>query len=483
MINRALIRIKVVQILYSYLLSRSEFQIIRGPQGTSRDRNFSYAVYLDMLMLIQELSGIRVSNPDRQIPAIDVNKYLRTNRVGRALADNATLRGITAKNAAHLNLFGPYLQKLSDKITASAAFQDYSKKRSRSLDDDVKFWVVELDTLILKDKELTEIMRKSPEFSLAGWNRGIQEAVNTLESYNDSLAMYAKAKSDLKASLDKAYELYYSLFALILDLAQEQNMRYEAAKSKYLAKNEDLNPNMRFVDNALVRMLEEDPTLQEYRKNPTFNWVDQPALLSSLLDSIVASQYYEEYTANEDKSRAVDAEFWRTVMRNIILPADSFAEAMESKSIFWNDDISVVGTFVLKTLRRFAGEADEAPLEFLPQFKDDEDAEFGAKLFTYAVDNREKYREYIDNYISQGWDPDRLAFMDIVVMLAAIAEIINFPNIPIPVTLNEYIEIANDYSTRRSGQFINGLLYSVISRLVEDGVVLKPFTVQPKPEK
>ena len=138
----------------------------------------------------------------------------------------------------------------------------------------------------------------------------------------------------------------------------------------------------------------------------------------------------------ETDDYVADCEFWRNVMRTIILPSDDLAEALEAKSIFWNDDLSIMGTFVLKTIKQFAGSQDKE-VKFLPQYKDEEDENFGPDLFRYAVENRETYRSYIDRFInSSQWDPERLAFMDIVIMIAAIAELINYPAIPVPVTMN-----------------------------------------------
>ncbi|MDE6334850.1 MAG: transcription antitermination protein NusB, partial [Muribaculaceae bacterium] len=185
------------------------------------------------------------------------------------------------------------------------------------------------------------------------------------------------------------------------------------------------------------------------------------------------SDTYAEYMARPQVTWQDDCDFWRSILKNVVLPSDALAEALESKSIFWNDDVVTMGTFVLKSIRRFA---TDDKVQFLPQYKDDEDAQFGARLFTLAVENRETYREYIDRFINPDWDPERLAFMDIVIMLAAIAEILNFPGIPLPVSLNEYIEIANDYSTHRSGPFINGILYSIADMLSQEGLLRKPLT-------
>ncbi len=204
--------------------------------------------------------------------------------------------------------------------------------------------------------------------------------------------------------------------------------------------------------------------------------MDSPNLLKKLLDDVLASDVYADYLKRESTDWESDCEFWRSILRTVVLPSEALAEALEAKSIYWNDDLTTIGTFVLKSIRRFAGSEGGEGVRFLPQFKDDEDAEFGARLFTFAVDNREKYREYIDRFINRDWDPERLAFMDIVIMTVALAEIMNFPGIPLPVSMNEYVEIANTYSTRRSGPFINGILFSVVKMLVDEGLLKKPFS-------
>ena len=288
--------------------------------------------------------------------------------------------------------------------------------------------------------------------------------------------MYHKAKKDLDDSLDKAYQLYYALFVLIMELTAEQADRQEAAKNKYLATSEDLNPDTRLVDNRFAKFLAENEDLQQFVKDHPFTWVDSPNLLKKLLDDVLASDVYADYLKRESTDWESDCEFWRSILRTVVLPSEALAEALEAKSIYWNDDLTTIGTFVLKSIRRFAGSEGGEGVRFLPQFKDDEDAEFGARLFTFAVDNREKYREYIDRFINRDWDPERLAFMDIVIMTVALAEIMNFPGIPLPVSMNEYVEIANTYSTRRSGPFINGILFSVVKMLVDEGLLKKPFS-------
>lgn len=473
MINRILIRIKVIQMLYSYLLTRSEFKIDAAPETTSKDKKYAYAVYLDMLFLIMELSGARIARKDGSMPpTFDYDKLIVKNRVGKALLDNDTIKSIMLRGVTDIEKFDPLLQKLSDAIVKSSAYRDYKKIKSPTLADDVRFWLSIINTTIAKDPEVTEAMRSNSGFTLTGFNSGIRQVSDTLTSYQDSRMAYINAGKELKASLDKAYELYNDIFALMIEITREQSLRIDSAKSKFLATNEDLNPNLRFVDNRLIKILEENETLKSYLGSHPAAWVKDNILVKSLLDRILESSIYAEYMASTTDSHASDCEFWRNVVKSIILPSDDLAEALENSSIYWNDDLPIMGTFVLKTIKQISFSPEKA--DILPQYKDDEDEAFGPDLFRFSVENRELYRSYIDKFInSSQWDPDRLAFMDIVVMIAAIAELINYPAIPVPVTMNEYIEIANSYSTARSGQFINGILFSVVKYLNDEGIISK----------
>lgn len=460
--------------LYSYLLTRSEFKIDSAPETTSKDKKFAYAVYLDFLFLILELSGIRIRRADGSLaPALSPDKLIADNRVGKALYDNDAVKAIILRSGADVQGFDSSLTALSDKIVKSSAYRDYKKIKSRTLADDVRFWLSIINTTIAKDPQVIEVLRRKPDFTIAGFNSGVRQLSDTLTSYQDSRMTYVNAGRELKASLDKAYELYYSIFVLMMEITELQAQRIENAKTKFLATPEELNPNTRFIDNRLIARLRDSETMRQYLAEHPVSWADDPSLVRSLLDHILESQTYADYMSSDNSDYTADCEFWRTVVKNIILPSDDLAEALETKSIFWNDDLPIMGTFVIKTLRQFASDKD-SELKFLPQYKDDEDRDFGPDLFRLAVENRETYRSYIDRFInSSQWDPERLAFMDIVIMIAAIAELINYPAIPVPVTMNEYIEIANSYSTSRSGQFINGILFSVVRYLNEEGIIAK----------
>lgn len=474
MVNRILIRIKVVQMLYSYLLTRSEFKIDTAPETTSKDKKYAYAVYLDMLFLLLELSDLKFKRSDGSMPpAIAVDKVIARNRVGKALYDNDTVKSLILRNVANVSIFDNALASLNDKIVKSAAYRDFKKVKSPTLADDVRFWLSIVNTVIAKDDEVVAAMRQDPDYTNAGFEAGIKQFSDTLTSYQDSRMTYTNAARELTTSLDKAYELYYSIFELMVEITNMQAQRLDNAKNKFLATPEDLNPNTRFIDNRLIERIKANTDFNKYLEQNPISWIDDSNIVRILLDRITESKLYADYMSAADDSYEADCEFWRSVVRSIVLPSDDLAEVLEAKSIFWNDDLQIMGTFVIKTIKQFASSPD-GEVHFLPQYKDDEDEAFGPELFKLSVENRETYRSYIDRFInSSHWDPERLAFMDIVVMIAAIAELINYPAIPVPVTMNEYIEIANCYSTSRSGQFINGILFSITSYLNQEGIIVK----------
>ena len=231
MINRILIRTKVVQMLYSYLLTRSEFRIDSAPENGSKDKRYAYAVYSDLLILIQELSGCRIARNKKQ-PRVDVDPKLARNRVGKALADNDTVKQMVLRGAVDTSKFDALLQPLLDRITDSAAFRDYKKIKAPALADDVRFWLTILSTVIAKDDAFKALMHEDAEFTTVGFNAGIRQMADTLTSYQDSRLAYINAGKELKASLDKAYELYNSLFVLMMELTHEQYTRLEECQDK-----------------------------------------------------------------------------------------------------------------------------------------------------------------------------------------------------------------------------------------------------------
>jgi N utilization substance protein B len=173
----------------------------------------------------------------------------------------------------------------------------------------------------------------------------------------------------------------------------------------------------------------------------------------------------------ETSSYEEDRELWRKLYKTIIFNNDDLDQLLEDQSLYWNDDKEIVDTFVLKTIKRF-DEKNGAKQELLPEFKDDEDQDYARRLFRRAILNADYYRHLISEG-TKNWDLDRVAFMDVVIMQIALAEILSFPNIPVSVSLNEYVEIAKLYSTPRSGAFINGTLDGIVNVLKNENKLTK----------
>ena len=287
----------------------------------------------------------------------------------------------------------------------------------------------------------------------------------------DSMTL-TTAKKELTKSLDKSYELYNALLKLMIELTDVQDLRLDEAKHKFLPTEEDLNPNMRFVENEFVKRLRADQTLADFVDDKKINWRDDELFVRLLLDKILRSEEYQEYMEMPKTSLVRDGEVWYQLMKKVVLPDENLLEHLQSMSVYYtDDDLQIMGQFVMKTIRRFE---DEEAQPILPQYKNDDDSKFGEQLFSKAVAEMEENNSYIDQFVkTEKWDVERIALMDRVVMCTALTEIRNYPSIPVNVSLNEHIELAKDYSTPRSGQFVNGILNAVVNKLRADKVIIK----------
>ena len=193
--------------------------------------------------------------------------------------------------------------------------------------------------------------------------------------------------------------------------------------------------------------------------------------IKNLCEQIMQSDIYKEYMASETSSYEEDRELWRKLYKKIIFNNTALDEVLEDQSLYWNDDKEIVDTFVLKTIKRFNPENGEKQ-ELLPEFKDEEDQDFARRLFRRSILNADYYRHLISEN-SKNWDLSRVAVMDVIIMQIALAEILSFPNIPVNVSLNEYVEIAKLYSTPKSGGFINGTLDGIVNQLKKENKLTK----------
>lgn len=279
------------------------------------------------------------------------------------------------------------------------------------------------------------------------------------------------AEKELFFSLSKAYDLYNYLLLLMVEVTKQANKRLNAAKNKLVPTKEELFPNTKFVENRFIAQLEVNKQLLEFSNNQKKTWENEADFVKTLCDKILESDIYKEYMASETSSYEKDRELWRKLYKNIIFNNIELDQVLEDQSLYWNDDKEIVDTFVLKTIKRF-DEKNGAKQELLPEFKDEEDQDFARRLFRRTILNADYYRHLISEN-TKNWDLDRVAFMDVVIMQIALAEILSFPNIPVSVSLNEYVEIAKLYSTPKSGGFINGTLDGIVNSLKKENKLTK----------
>ena len=279
------------------------------------------------------------------------------------------------------------------------------------------------------------------------------------------------AEKELFFSLSKAYDLYNYLLLLMVEVTKQANKRLNAAKNKLVPTKEELFPNTKFVENRFIAQLEVNKQLLEFSNNQKKTWENEADFVKTLCDKILESDIYKEYMASETSSYEEDRELWRKLYKNIIFNNIELDQVLEDQSLYWNDDKEIVDTFVLKTITR-SDEKNGAKQELLPEFKDEEDQDFARRLFRRTILNADYYRHLISEN-TKNWDLDRVAFMDVVIMQIALAEILSFPNIPVSVSLNEYVEIAKLYSTPKSGGFINGTLDGIVNSLKKENKLTK----------
>jgi N utilization substance protein B len=279
------------------------------------------------------------------------------------------------------------------------------------------------------------------------------------------------AEKELLFSLQKSYDLYHYFLLLIIDVTNLHERIVDNRKHKLRPTEEDMNPNMRLINNRFVKQLAENKALKQYCNEHGLSWSNDQGFIKSVHDLLLTSEQYTSYLNNPAESYETDREFWRAFFKKQICGNDMIEEYLEDKSIYWNDDIEIIETFTLKTIKRF-NESKEANQPMLPMFKDDEDREFAITLFRQSLLKGDEYRERIDRHM-KNWETERIAQMDLIIMQIALAEIMNFPSIPTSVTLNEYIDAAKYYSTPKSGLFINGILDSIVNELKKEKLLFK----------
>ena len=288
-----------------------------------------------------------------------------------------------------------------------------------------------------------------------------------LKSESDSLMASEKT---LVASINKTYALYFQMLSLIVEVARYADERQQAAMQKKLPTYEDLNPNRKFVENAVVHLIAESDSVNDYLAAHKLSWARYPELIKALYLQLEQSDYYKKYMTSQERSFREDLALVTDFYTNELESSEMLEEVLDEQSILWNDDLGFALIMVTRTLSNMR--PSHRDVKVLPKFKSDEDLDFAMELFEKAAVNYDSNLEVIEQF-TRNWDIERIAFMDNVIMVTAMAELVSFPSIPVKVTLDEYIEIAKYYSTASSSTFINGVLDKVVTTLTEEGRINK----------
>jgi N utilization substance protein B len=287
----------------------------------------------------------------------------------------------------------------------------------------------------------------------------------------------AQAQSQLDVACEATRDLYIYMLGIVSPLTKIARDRIESAKGKFNPTEEDLNPNMKFADNALAKLLDADVDFQKVISKKKLSWDQYDIFLKKVMNSIASKEYFAEYMASPSASLKEDCRLFTRIFEEEFVDSEDLEKILEDKSLYWNDDLAYALTWCCKTLKSFEkGEAWKMlPLyqsELLEGPDVESDLAFVRKLLQAAFAGYDRYFAMISESVS-GWEKERLFSTDVALIVMGLAEASSFPTIPVKVTINEYVEISKFYGTQKSRSFVNGLLDRLVQSMVNEGKIVK----------
>ena len=279
-------------------------------------------------------------------------------------------------------------------------------------------------------------------------------------------------RKNLIHGLEKIEELYSYQMSLLLSVKDMAAARIEARRAKRLATPEDLNPNMRFVENPVFAMIEENTALKRLMERYGSPWADRSEYVELCYNALLSSSEYEEYMNGETVTYAMHKKMVVFLFKKVIAPMEELAEYYEDCQMDWVGDLQVANSMALKTITDLYEDCNASEMEIPTLFKDILDRDFAMKLMDKTIEYGEGFHGVIEEKL-KNWDSERVAMVDFILMEMAVVEFVHFPSIPTKVTLNEYIEISKEYSTVKSNTFVNGVLDRVLVELTAEGKIVK----------
>lgn len=282
----------------------------------------------------------------------------------------------------------------------------------------------------------------------------------------------AETERDLLKSIEKSTDLYYEMLLLLLEIQRKAFLKIDSAKNKHFTTEADLHPNTRFIENPIFSIIQSNKKFKNYLLNHPISWNENPETVYVLYNTILESQAYQLYMSKAEVNFETHKQLILDIFADIISQNELLFQILEDKNIFWNDDYELVFGLVYKTLKNLKAGYTEDDSIFHPIYNEKEDIDFAKTLLRKTILGHEENIKTIDKF-TYNWEIDRISDTDKLIMSEAIAELKNFPSIPVKVTLDEYIEISKNYSSPKSSAFINGVLDKVVSLFKDSGEIVK----------
>ena len=295
----------------------------------------------------------------------------------------------------------------------------------------------------------------------------MQSVYAMIKSHDDNIV---KEEKFIKFSIKKMFDLYVLLLQLLVEVQKLAVQKQEISKKKYLATKEDLSPNRKFVDNKLIKKLAESASLSLHIEGQNLNnWSKDDEYVKIIWDKLQKSDLFSTYLNTTEDSYKIDKGFLIDFFREIVAPNTKLAEYFEDENITWVDDIPFVNTWVARSLNK---QKEKSTFTLGSLYKNQDDQDFVSKLFKKVILNHHTFENDIKIH-TPNWESDRIADMDMILIKMGACEFLHFPFIPTKVTINEYIEIAKDYSSEKSGYFVNGVLDNLSREFAKDKKFVK----------
>ncbi len=300
------------------------------------------------------------------------------------------------------------------------------------------------------------------------------KVLQTIYSYKlDGIKSTQHAEGQLMESIDRLYDLFYYLTSFVVEIFDFARWKLEQAKNKLLPSEEDLQPNTKFIDNQIITQLRENTDYQENLRRISHKWNDEAdrELIKKIFEQIKENEFYKEFMAGNERSYSEDKKMILFIIEKILFDNDDLYDNLEEKSIFWGDSVDYALIVVFHLIERYSI-GDDLRKKLFVRFRNPEDINFAKELLNKTLIRQAQYLQILEDHI-ENWDMSRLAKIDVIILLQAIHEILYFEQIPVKVTLDEYIDIARFYSTQKSPAFINGILDKIVKKFEQENLITK----------